>query len=340
MRDELGRADSHTLAAAAIAALSERPDAWEARPVFLYGFDDLTVEQLDLLRALMGAADVTVALPWEDREVLAGARDALFAELREIEGATVEQLDANPDFTAGEALFEVERRFGEPRDSRGDPVADDGGIELLASAGELAEAEAVGAAIAGLLDDGEPAGEIAVVLRQPEGLGPLYRRVFARFGIPAAVQAELDVTRTLTGAGLVALLEAAVGTRRAEDVLAYIRTPGLDSQGRVDWFERRIRRGRLGSADEAIEDWNSGEKRRDLSEIERLREADGADLLREAARQARWIAEGAQRGAGEVAAEDRSLELRAGAEIERGLLELADLGLEVDPPGSPRRCAS
>ena len=331
VRDELGRADSHTLAAAAIAALGERPEAWEARPAFLYGFDDLTAEQLDLLRALTGAADVTVALPWEDRDVLAGARGALFAELREIEGATEEHLEADAEFTASRSLFEVERRFGEPPDRRGDPVPQDGGIELLASAGELAEAEAVGAAIAGLLDEGEPAGEIAVVLRQPEGLGPLYRRVFARFGIPAAVQADLDVTRTLTGAGLIALLEAAVGSRSAEDVLAYLRTPGLASQDGVDWFERRIRQGRWSGADEAIEDWNSGENRRELAEIARLREATGADLLREAARQARWIAEGAQRKKGAVAPEDRSLELRAGAEIERGLLELADLGLDVEP---------
>ncbi len=330
VRDELGRADAHTLAASAIAALAERPEAWGARPVFLYGFDDLTVEQLDLVRALLGAADVTVAVPWEDRDVFA-ARGALFAELREVKDASVEQLGPHPEYTRSASLFEVERRFGEPPEVRGDPIPADGGIELLASAGELAEAEAVGGAIAGLLDEGTPAGEIAVVLRSPEALGPLYRRVFTRFGIPVAVQADLDVTRTLTGAGVIALLEAAVGTRRAEDVLAYLRTPGLDSPGRVDWFERRVRRGRLSGADEAIEDWNSGANRRRLAEIERLREASGARLLQEAARQVRWVAEGAQRGQGAVAGDDRSLELRAGAEIERRLLELADLGLAVDP---------
>ena len=40
----------------AIAALVATPEAWERRPVFLYGFDDLTPEQLDLLRALLDAA--------------------------------------------------------------------------------------------------------------------------------------------------------------------------------------------------------------------------------------------------------------------------------------------
>ena len=331
VREELGRSDTHTRAAAAIAALGERPDAWGARPVFLYGFDDLTVEQLDLLRALLGAADVTVALPWEDRAVLTDARGRLFAELREIEGGSVEELQADPAFTESTSLYEAERRFGAQPDDRGDPVAQDGGIELLASAGELAEAEAVGGTIAGLLDEGVAASEIAVVLRQPEGLGPLYRRVFERFGIPAAVQADLDVTRTLTGAGLAALLEAAVGTQRAEDVLAYLRTPGIAAPDSVDWFERRVRQGRMSGADEAIEDWNEGEKRRELIEVEKLRAADGPALLREAAAQARWIAESGSRHSGAVPEEDRALELRAGGEIEQALLELAELDLEVDP---------
>jgi RecB family exonuclease len=54
-------------------------------------------------------------------------------------------------------------------------------------------------------------------------------------------------------------------------------------------------------------------------------------LLREAGRQARWIAESAIRRQGAVAKEDRALELRAGAEIERALAELAELGLPQAP---------
>ncbi len=331
LRDELGRGDSHTLAAAAIAALRERPDAWEARPVFLYGFDDLTAEQLELLRALIDATEVTVALPWEDREVLTSARGALFAELRETPGARTQWLDAEPAFTRSGTLFEIERRFGAdlPDAQRLD---NDGGLALLASAGERAEAECVGGEIAGLLADGVPPSEIAVVLRQPEARGPLFRRVLERFRIAVAVQTELDLARTLTGAGLLALLEAALGRRRASDVLAYLRTPGIDSPSRVDWFERRVLRRRMRDADQAIEDWNRGERRRELSEIERLRAAgSGPELLAEAARQARWLAEGAVRREGATVGEDRALELRAGAEIEARLAELAELGLPMGP---------
>jgi ATP-dependent helicase/DNAse subunit B len=333
IRGELGRHDSHSLAAAAISGLRAKPDAWAARPVLLYGFDDLTAEQLELVRELSRAAPVTVALPWEDREVLTQARGALFAELRDIEGVSIERLEAQPRFTASETLFELSRRFGEPALDF-EPLENDGGLALLASAGELAEVEAVGAEVARLLDAGVPAGEIAIVLRDPPSSGPLFRRVLSRFEIPVAVQADLAVTRTATGSGLVALLEAAVGRKRAGDLLGYLRTPGLASPNRVDWFQRTMLRGRLRTADEAIEAWvgdadNGG---RGLPAVEKLREAgSGPELLRETGRQARWIAESAIRKQGAVAGEDRALELRAGAEIERALGELAELELPHSP---------
>jgi ATP-dependent helicase/DNAse subunit B len=333
IREQLDRDDEHSSAAATTTALRRDPDRWGARPVFLYGFDDLTLEQLELVRALAAGAPVTVALPWEDRETLTAARGALFAELRDIEGAKIERLEPEPRFTASGTLFELERRFG-AASGENEPIENDGGLALLASAGELAEAEAVGAEVARLLDDGVAPGEIAIVLREPSSAGPLYRRVLARFEIPAAVQADLPAPRTVTGAGLIALLEAAVGRGRAADVLAYLRVPGMASPSSVDWLERRVLRGRMRTADEVLEAWagqgENGDRR--LPGIEKLREAGtGAELLAEAGRQARWIAESAIRRRGEIAEEDRALELRAGADIEGALAELAELGLPHSP---------
>ncbi|MGZ5316369.1 MAG: PD-(D/E)XK nuclease family protein, partial [Solirubrobacterales bacterium] len=328
VRDEMGREDSHGLAAAATAALRSHPDAWGSRPVFFYGFDDLTAEQLDLVRALWAAAEVTVALPYEDRKVLTEARGALFAQLRDVEGVAISHLETNPGFTGSTTLFEIERRFGE---EPGDPVENDGGLRLLASAGELAEAETIGSEVARLLDGEVRPGEIAIVARDPAGAGPLLRRVLSRFEIPVAVQADLAVTRTLTGAGLVALLRAAVGRGLATDLLAYLRTPGIARPDSVDWLERRVGRDRLRSAEQALEAWET-DKRPPPAEIGRLQEAGSdAELLREAGRQARWLAEGALRGEAEIAAEGRALELRAGAELERSLVELAELGLPHSP---------
>jgi ATP-dependent helicase/DNAse subunit B len=328
LRDELGLQDDHSLADAATAALRAAPDAWGARPVFLYGFDDLTLEQLEMVRELSASTQVTVSLPWEDRESLTLARGALFAQLRDVEGVSIDRLEAEPRFTDSATLFELERRFGEPQ--AGDAIENDGGLALLASAGELAEVEAVGAEVARLLHDGVPAGEIAIVLRDPRSAGPLYRRVLSRFGIPVAVQADLAATKTATGAGLISLLRAAVGEGRASDLLSYLRTPGVASPSKVDWFERRLLRGRLRTIDEALAAWQPESDNGDhgLREVGRLREAgSGSALLREAGRQARWIAEASVRRQGAVAEEDRALELRAGSEIERALADLAELDL-------------
>jgi ATP-dependent helicase/DNAse subunit B len=331
IRDELGLHDDHSLAAAATAALRERREAWGGRPVFLYGFDDLTQEQLELVRELAVGTEVTVALPWEDRESLTLARGALFAELRDLDGVSIDRLAAEPHFTRSSTLFEVERRFGER--GHGESIENDGGVALLASAGELAEVEAVGGAVARLLSDGVPPGEIAIVLRDPRSAGPLYRRVLTRFDVPVAVQADLAAARTATGAGLLALLRAAVGGGGAAELLSYLRTPGVASPSMVDWFERRVLRGRRRTTDEALADWRGGENGESgLREITKLREAgSGPALLREAGKQARWIAEAAVRRLGAVAQEDRALELRTGAEIERALSELAELGLPQSP---------
>ena len=70
LRDSRGHSDGHTIAQAAIAALRRAPDLWRGRPVLLYGFDDLTVEQRDLVEALAGAAEVTVSLTYEDSVAL------------------------------------------------------------------------------------------------------------------------------------------------------------------------------------------------------------------------------------------------------------------------------
>ena len=172
------------------------------------------------------------------------------------------------------------------------------------------------------------------MLRDPRSAGPLYRRVLMRFAIPVAVQADLAATRTATGAGLIALLRAAVGAGGASELLAYLRTPGVASPSKVDWFERRVLRGRMRTTDEALEAWRPAGENGDpgLREVAKLREAgSGAALLREAGKQARWIAESAVRRQGAVAEEDRALELRAGAEIEKALAELAELGLPQTP---------
>src|SRR5438128_700951 len=70
-------------------------DAWDGRPVFAYGFEDLTGAEWSLLEALSGRSEVTVSLPYEP------GRDA-FASLSRTAGdlsglaESVEELPPRP----------------------------------------------------------------------------------------------------------------------------------------------------------------------------------------------------------------------------------------------------
>jgi hypothetical protein len=330
VRNGLGRGDPHTLARSAIAGLRSSGDAWRGRPVFLYGFDDFTGEQLDLVAELARVTEVTVALTYEDREALA-ARARLHEQLRGLGAAEKPRLEADAANTYDPLLFEIERRFMEPAS---DPLEPGPGLTMIEAAGELAEVEAIGEAIARLLCDGVPAEEIAIVLREPATQGTMYRRALGEMGIPVAVEARLGLGRTGTGHGLISLLRAALEGGESADLLSYLRTPGLGRPGNVDWLERDLRRGRLRDCDAGVEAWRERVKKGlDLREVEQLRAAgSGPELLQACAYQARRIAElGMRDRRGELPKDDRALELRAGAAAERAMGELADLGLPASP---------
>ncbi len=332
LRDSQGLGDRHLLAAAAIAALKANADTWKGRPVFLYGFDDLTGEQLELVTVLSQAAPVTVALTYEDRPALA-ARATLLQQLREIGPAIEEETEPDPANTESPLLFAIERGFG----NRGaETAASDGSLVMLHCAGERAEAEAIGAEIARLLAGGEEPGGIAIAVRDPAGRGRLFREVLEPFGIPVALEADVPVSGTATGAALLALLRAAFTTRSAADVLAHLRGPRRGRPGDVDWLERTILRQRLRSADEAAEAW-AGISGRELGDLARLRSAgdDPGTLLGIVAGIARDIAEwplAREQTQGVVPDAAGAEELRAAAAIAVALERLGELsGLEPGP---------
>jgi len=333
LREEAGLEDQHGVAAAAIAGLRRDPDAWGGRPVLLYGFDDLTREQLELVSVLAGAAEVTVALTYEDRPALA-ARATLLELLRDLADASEETTAADPANTESPLLFELERGFlaEHPRP----PARPDGSLVLLRSAGERGEAEAVGGEIAALLAAGADPSGIAVALRSPDVHGPLYRRVLESYGIPVALEADLPVAGTATGGALLALLRAAFTSRSAADVLTYLRGPRRGRPSDVDWLERSVRRGRLRTASETAEEWRE-QSGRELRGLDRLATASATPqrLLAEVADLARDIAEWplAREGErGRIPGEAESLELRAGAAVAGACEELAGLGALAPGP--------
>ena len=332
IRDSLGLSDRHTLARDAIDALGDDPDSWKARPVFLYGFDDLTREQLALVAALSRAAPVTVALTYEERRALA-ARATLLEQLRELGPAGEETTEPDPANTESPLLYAIERGFGNPE---AEPAAPDGSLVMLRSAGERAEAETIGAEIARLLAEGEDPEGIAIAARDPARRGMLFREVLEPYGIPVALEADVPVSGTATGGALLALLRAAFTTRTAADLLAYLRGPRRGGPGDVDWLERTILRRRLGSADQAAEAWTEITGR-EPGELARLRSAaeDPPKLLAAVAEIARDIAEwplAREETKGRVPGPAEAEELRAAAQIAATLEGLGRLeGLEPGP---------
>jgi ATP-dependent helicase/DNAse subunit B len=279
VRDELGTIDTHSIARDAISQLGTGGEFWR-RPVFLYGLDDLTPNQLELIRRLAAASEVTVALPYEAGHTALEARNApLLDSLGEIGVDSVEETRVDPGNTDSPLLFHLERGFGAAEPERR-PI--DESLVFLRSAGERGEAEAIAVEVARLLAAGCDLEQIAIVVRDPARRGPLIASILESYGIPTALEAEIPASTTSVGGSLMALLEAVLGTGRAADLLRYLRGPSGTSPGRVDWFERRLRRDRVQTAAVALQLWEK-QYEEPQEAVARLREVAGrpADLAAE-----------------------------------------------------------
>jgi RecB family exonuclease len=334
VRRRSGRSDVHGIAREAIAQLRRDGSFWGDRPVLLYGFDDLTENQLDLVAALAERTEVTVAFPYEEGNAALAARGRLLSRLRERAEVTAEAVsEADPGNTLSPLLFHLTLSFGAPRPRRAEP---DGSLTLLRSAGTRAEAEAIAARVSRLVHDGVDPAEIAIALRDPSRRGPEIAAALEANEVAVALEAELPVAATSVGGALVALLEAEFGARRASDFLHYLRGPSGFSPERVDWFERRIRRRRVRDAETALLLWQGedGEPPRDLLRLRAAAERSPVELAAEVGALAARMASRPLRDCedGPTLQRHDGLELRAAAAIASALTELAELGpLAPDP---------
>jgi RecB family exonuclease len=328
VRDASGRIDSHGIAREAIGLLRGDGSFWGERPVFLYGLDDLTPNQFELVAALAARTEVTVALPFEAGNAALAARSRLLGELRERIGVEEEtETRADSGNTESDLLFRLSREFGAAVPAPTPPSED---LALLRSAGVRGEAEAIALEVSKLIAAGAEPDQIAIALRDPARRGAAVAAALEANGVATALEAELPVAGTAAGGALVALLEAEFGSRRAADFLRYLRGASGFSPGRVDWLERALRRGRVEDAQTALLLWRGeqGDPPRDLL---RLREAAGrskAALAAEAGRLAASMAARPLRGEGDGPAlgPGDGLELRAAGAISDALAELAELG--------------
>jgi RecB family exonuclease len=299
--------------------------------VLLYGFDDLSREQIELIDALARAAPVTVAIAWEERSALA-ARAGLLGVLRdELGGTVVAELEPDASHTGSGTLFHLERNLFE---AGAGTAAADGTLRMLVSAGARGEAELIGRRIAALIAAGTDPDRIAIAVRSPDRQAPLLARVLGSLGVPAAAEARVPLARTATGTTLLRLLAIASGEATVADLLAFLRGPARASAETVDWFERDLARGRITDVDSAIDRW-SERNEREIWGLSALRDphASAAELAELVAELASDIAEYPHLRAGPVPAGDEAIELRAAAEVRRATAEVAELG-DAAPGGA------
>jgi RecB family exonuclease len=327
-RAATGRVDRHGIAREAIALLRRDGGFWGARPVFLYGFDDLTPNQFELLEALAARTEVTIALAFEPGNTALEARAGLLDALRERIGiASVKSTKADPGNTDSETLFHLARGFGLPG---AEPTTPGEGLRLLRSAGIRGEATAIALEASRLVYGGADPTEIAIALRDPGRRGPEIAAALEANGIATALEAEVAVAGTAVGGALVALLESEFGERRAGDLLRYLRGPSGASARRVDWLERSIRQNRVEDAEAALALWQGeeGEPPRDLQRLRDAASRSPAALCDEVAALAATMASRPYRDEGDgprLGSRDR-FELRAAGAIAAALGELAELG--------------
>lgn len=284
--DATGLADEELFAWRAVDALRERPHDFGRTPVLVYGFDDFTPIELEALETLARrvGVDVTVSLPYEPGRAAFKAVAGLFERLRAVSDRHVE-LPAISDWYAPEsrrALHHLERGLyeaGGGANGNGRPQPGPA-LRLLSAGGERAEVELVAAEVLKLLRAGTSPGDVAVVFRDPKRYASLVEQVFAAYGVPFSIDRYVPFGHTALGRGLLALLRCSTRHGTADDLLAYLRTPGLLDLPRIaDRLEADVRREGVTSAADARKLWER--HRWKLPEIDRLRRASGTELAAE-----------------------------------------------------------
>jgi ATP-dependent helicase/DNAse subunit B len=328
--EALGRRDEQGHARAALDALRERPAAWGARPVLLYGFDDLDPLQLDAVETLAGRAEaeVWVALPYEAGRAAFAGHAATVELLKPLAGRHVVLDDRSEHYAAParRALHHLERRLFE---GGGEPCPPNGAVRLLEAGGERAEAELVAAEVLELMREGVAPEDMAVLVREGGAAVEVLAAGLADYGVPVAPDARLQLARTRLGAGVLAFARAALPGGTAADVIAWLRTPGkLADPDAADALDARARRAEAATAADARRLWEGR-----LDELDALAAAAAEGpaalldaLLAEA--EAIWTAPHRRRAA--VLGPEEAADARTAAELRRAARELRSLA-EADP---------
>jgi ATP-dependent helicase/DNAse subunit B len=288
--ERLGLCDRQGLRALAVERLSSALDAWRPdRPVYAYGFEDLTAAEWSLLEALAGRADVTVSIPYEPGRIAFASLGRTVGDLAQLAGGRIEELSPNRNGALPGPLHHLERRLFE--DAASGVPAVDGSIRFLEGGGTRGTLELVAEEVVSLIRAGTPPEAIAIVCDSIDRWRAPLDATFAAFGIPFAVEERLRLTQSAFGAALVSLLRFAWLAGERGDLFSFLRSPFSGLQRRsVDFVEGRLR-GRAVRAGDRVEE--EGEKLRGAPVAQLAALHDAPTAAQGALALCRWMASAA-----------------------------------------------
>src|SRR5213078_4811159 len=240
--DRLGLWDRDLERRAAAERLAGELGAWERRPVFAYGFEDLTGAQWALLEALAGRAEVTVSLPYEPGRPAFASLERTAADLSSLARPRIEELPPRPEVRPP-ALAHLERSlFSDERDPDERGVALDGALRFFEGAGRRGVLERVAEELLALIRSGTPPEEIALVCPRVERYRAPLETALGSLGVPYAIEGRIRFDQTEFGRALLSLLRFAWQGGGRGMLYGFLRSPysGL-SRASVDWIEGRLR---------------------------------------------------------------------------------------------------
>ncbi|MET0938470.1 MAG: PD-(D/E)XK nuclease family protein [Gaiellaceae bacterium] len=226
--------------------------AWDGRPVYAYGFEDLTGAQWALVEGLAGRADVTVSLPYEPGRLAFTALERTAATLSKQAAGHIEELPAAAERYMRPALAHLERRLFVDGDAPAPAL--EGAVRFLEAPGARGVLELVGEEILELVRGGASPADIAVVAPTLERWRVPLETAFIGLGIPYATEAPVRLGHTPFGSALLSLLRFVWLGGGRHDLYGFMRSPysGL-RRDHVDFLEGRLR-GRAIHTPERVEE--------------------------------------------------------------------------------------
>src|SRR3954468_6996387 len=214
--------------------------SWDGRPVFAYGFEDLTGAEWTLLEALSGRAEVTVSLPYEQGRTAFASLRRTAEDLAGLAQGRIEELPPHHGEIAHPALAHLER--GLFTDAPPQPVAIEGGLRFFEGAGTRGALELVGEELLALLRSGTRAEAIGIVCPSIDRWRAPLETALTTLGVPYAIDGRVRLGQTDVGRPLLALLRFAWLDGARADLFAYLRSAysGLP-RANADFLEGRLR---------------------------------------------------------------------------------------------------